>query len=172
MHILSFPQCRQSIQNSSTLLPAHDVPLLCFPLMPWLITSWPFSPSHLLVLEIICIIWGFVFWLVGCDYDCTLFSQKAIFFNYSQVMTDRLHYFLFNSIWNLSLSFQGRKEQLYKWCNFLRKHFRKTYDKTFLFLKCLLPAFSSKWSSLIYHFYWMIPHTSSPSLYIMLFDHV
>ena len=47
----------------------------------YLILAFFLSPAHLLVLEIICIIWGFVFWFVGCDYDYTLFSQKAIFFN-------------------------------------------------------------------------------------------
>lgn len=62
---------------------------------------------------------GFVFWCAGHESDHPLSSQKAIFPNESQVVTDSPHYFLFNSIWNLSLSFGGREEQLCKWCNFL-----------------------------------------------------
>ena len=46
--------------------------------------------------------WGFVFWVVGHDYDHTLSPQKAISPNQSQVVTDRLPHFLFNSIWNVS----------------------------------------------------------------------
>lgn len=46
--------------------------------------------------------WGFVFWVVGHDYDHTLSPQKAISPNQSQVVTDSLPHFLLNSIWNVS----------------------------------------------------------------------